>query len=269
MGGFNTTQFNPDAAGSGGSGSAGVPLSSLLQPMLRIAGITVLPGTVPGVDQYGELIPLVNRLLASWNCDGHKIFTASISDPFPLTAGQKSYSIGPGAQFDTERPLYIKGANILFPTDPVLRRRVRILDDEQWGSIAIQDIVGAPPYEMYYDGGMDGNGWAQIYLRFQPTDGYSLELYTWQSLASVFTSSDDIAVFPPGYERALVLNGALEVAEMYPLEAKIASSVAGRAALALQAVMTLNMNCPKIGAGDSDSNYGGGEAHPWLTGGIR
>lgn len=61
--------------------------------MLRRAGITQLPGITPSVDQYGELIPEINRMLASFNLDGHKIFTTSI-DRYRLVSNQQSYFIG-------------------------------------------------------------------------------------------------------------------------------------------------------------------------------
>lgn len=68
-------------------------LSDLLKPMLRRAGITQLPGITPSVDQYGELIPEVNRMLSSFNLDGHKIFTTSI-DRYPFKPNQQVYFIG-------------------------------------------------------------------------------------------------------------------------------------------------------------------------------
>lgn len=68
-------------------------LGDLLKPMLRRAGITQLPGITPSVDQYGELIPEVNRMLSAFNLDGHKIFTASI-DRYRLVANQQAYFIG-------------------------------------------------------------------------------------------------------------------------------------------------------------------------------
>jgi hypothetical protein len=72
----------------------GTILSDLLKPMLRRAGITQLPGITPSSDQYGELIPEVNRMLASFNLDGHKIFTTSI-DRYTLVPNQQIYFIGP------------------------------------------------------------------------------------------------------------------------------------------------------------------------------
>jgi hypothetical protein len=269
MGTFGNQVFGGGGTGSAG-GDAGVPLGTgIIDPMLRIAGITTLPGTIPNVDQRGEIIPMVNRLLGSWNCDGHKVYSTAISAPFPLTDGQKIYTIGPGGDIDMARPLFIKGANVLFPTTPVLRRPLAILDDDEWQMVAIQDITGAPPFELYYDGGFNESGLANIYLRFQPTAGYSLELYTWQALQTGFTTASDVAIFPPGYERALILNGALEVAEMNPLEAHISPTVAGRAALALQTLMVLNMSAPRIGteAGlGADDDF---EPRPWLSGGFR
>lgn len=69
-------------------------LGDLLKPMLRRAGITQLPGITPSVDQYGELIPEVNRMLSSFNLDGHKIFSEGI-DRYRLVPNQESYFIGP------------------------------------------------------------------------------------------------------------------------------------------------------------------------------
>ncbi len=235
--------------GFGGSSPAtvGTPLSTLLMAMLRIAGITTLPGTTPNVDQYGELIPMVNRMLSSWNCDGHKIFTTQISDPpFLLNANQKVYTIGPGADLDMDRPVSIKYAVILFPTSPIYRRRMRILSDDEWSQIGIQEITGAPPFSLYYDGGMDDNGWGKVYVYFQPPDGYSLELYTWQQLKTSFTDPTDQAIFPPGYEQAITWNGGVQIAGMYPLEAKLSAVAPAMASNSLQTLITLNSQCPAL-----------------------
>lgn len=259
--------------GGGGSGSAavGVPLSTLLDPMLRIAGITTLPGTTPSDDQYGELVPMVNRMLGSYNLDGHKIFTAAINQ-FTLTSGQKSYTIGPGGEMDMERPLYIKEANVLLPTTPVVRWPVYVYDDDEWASISIQDLSGAPPYGLYYDGALDPDtGLATLSVIFQPTDGYILELYTWQRLMATFTAASDVAVFPDGYPEMIVQNGARRLVGMYPLDSKLdgnqRTELKEMAAVSLRAVLTLNTQAPKITC-DPALNTGGSNDYgrPWLAG---
>ncbi len=232
--------------------------------MLRIAGITTLPGTTPSTDQYAELVPLVNRMLSSWGLDGHKCYGKTIT-PFALVSGQKTYTIGPGGQMDTPRPVWIAEANVLLPTDPTVRWPVQILDDKQWSSIGIQDIPGAPPYALYYDGGFDANGRGTLSLLFQPPDGYTLELYAWTQLPQ-FATSGDTAIFPPGYEDALQWNGGIRIAALYPLESKLHPLAFQFAASSLRAVRQLNMRSPKIGTEPGLGSESSGNGRPWLVG---
>ncbi len=260
------------AGSSSGGATVGVPLSALAQAMLRIAGITTLPGTTPSVDQYGEIPGMVNRMIGSWNLDGNKIFTASIN-VFSLVADQKIYTIGPGGDFDMARPLFIKSANCLFPTSPVVRQPVYIMDDDEWADISIQDITGAPVWQLYYDGGYDENGRGSVYVRFQPPEGYSLELYTWTALQTGFTSVDDIAIFPPGYEEAIVQNGARKLVGLYPLDSKLTpvqrQELREMANSALSALMTLNTSAPRIGTEPGLSRDDGADGYrKWLTGNL-
>ncbi len=253
--------------GSGTSGSAGVPLVSLIEPMLRIAGITDLPGTQSNADKLNEALKMVVRLIDSWNLDGWKVFTSDIQGPFDLAVGQKIYTLGPGGDIDMPRPLFIKQIDVLYPTGPVLRRTLELLNDEQWQSISIQDIAGAPPYQAYWDGGYDANGLSKLYIRFQPPAGYSLEILVWRQLQSGFVSTSDIAVFPPGYERAIVLNGAVELAEYYPREALIAPTVQGRADRAMQAITRLNEQNPPLGC--YTDGFNDDDGYGWTHGPYR
>lgn len=268
MGTFGGGTFGGPGGGSGSG--AGVALSTILYPMLRMAGITVLPGTTPSDDQVTELIPMVNRMLGSWNLDGHKIYNSAVNQ-FTLVNGQKTYTIGPGGEMDMARPLYIKYANVLFPTTPVVRQQVYIYSDEEWASISIQDLTGAPPFGLYYDNSLDADGLATLSLIFQPPAGYTLEIYTWQALQSSFASVSDIAQFPPGYEEALVLNGALRVVALNPHESKLdgaqRAELKDLAAKALRAVRTLNTRAPVIGCDPSLTSGGNdGNGRPWIAG---
>jgi hypothetical protein len=206
-------------------------------------------------------------MMASYSLDGHRIYTANIND-FPLVSGQKSYTIGPGADFDTPRPIFISAADIIFPTDPTVRYPIRIvLDEQQWMNITVQDISGAPPNVLYYDGGYDINGWAKIYLWYQPPDGYTLELATWNQLPS-FSSIDDIVTLPPGYEDMMVWNFALRVEGMYPLESKLLPQARQTARETLQAVITMNAKNPALSSEAARINSRGrrGPSYGWWLG---
>ncbi len=226
-------------------------LLDIIKPALRMAGISKRPGIGPGIDQTDELIPAANRMLASWSADGAKIFTTAI-DQYDLNPGQKIFSIGPGGDFNAARPNSIREANFLFPTGPVVRRPIQILDDDQWSKIAVQDIAGAPPWFLYFDGGFDANGRGKIYIVGQPPAGYKLELYTWQALKSDFTATTDAVIFPDGYAEALTTNLALKAALLYPLESVIArvpramSELRIEAQKALRALIILNSSAPVL-----------------------
>ena len=269
MGTLNTQLWNSGTwGGTLGSGGGGVAtnLAGLLSPALRIAGITKRPGIMPNVDQFTELIPAMNRMIGSWNVDGHKIFTTGIT-PWTLVASQKIYTIGPGADFDGPRPIYITAANIIFPTSPQVRRPINVyMNEDVWRTIRVQDIPGAPPTDLYYDGSMDENGWGSIYLKPQAPASYILELYTWLALKADFSSVEDAVILPPGYEEAITLNFALRVAQLYPLEAHIDPSVRGDAALALQKIITLNSGSPVHRSEAAYMNRGGGGLYNFSSG---
>lgn len=231
-------------------------LADLLKPALRMAGITKLAGNTPGPDQYGELIPAMNRMLGGWNIDGHRVFTSSIAT-YPLASSKKIYTIGPTGDFAAPRPAYIKLANFLFPTKPITRRPIHIADDDEWSRIAVQDISGAPPWVLYYDGGYDANKAGSIFIYPQPPAGYSLELYTWQALPNGFVAVTDIVTLPDGYEDAIVSNFALRVGALYPHEAKISDETRLQARQSLDALIALNSRSPKL---FSEAAYLGGQA---------
>lgn len=256
--------------GGSGSGSAGVALSTLLAPALRKAGIKKLPGGDPSGDATSELIPELNRMMASFNLDGHKVNVIAIIE-YAMTAGQKIYTIGPGGDLAGVRPNYIKTANIIFPTDPQVRQQVYVTSDARdWASLQVQDIPGAPSWALYYDQGYDANGLGKIYVYPQPPADYILELYQWIRFTTTFSGLDDLVVLPDGYEEVIVNNLAIRAASLYPLESKLDPLTIGLARAALKAVRTIAQK-PASVTNDSTAAFGGGssEPYPWLSGGIR
>lgn len=244
-------------------------LRDILVPALRIAGITQLPGTGPNSDTFGELIPMFNMFMSHYSLDGHRVF-ATIPTQYTLTGNQKIYTIGPGAQLNSPRPIQIQCANIIFPTSPQVRWPMRILETDEWASIGVQDIPGAPPAALYYDKNYDSNGYGQIYLYMQPPTGYTLELFSWLELPDSFVAVTDLFSAPPGYPAAMTWNFALWVAGLYPLEAKLMPTAPEIARQTLQAIITDNTKARKIGT-EPGLGWPGNHSptHPWLAGPFR
>ncbi len=233
------------------------------------------PNWTPSVDQYAELIPALNRMLGSWNIDGAKIYTQKI-ETFALTSGVKTYTIGPGGAFNTVRPNYYKFANILYPTAPIVRQPMMILyNAEQWASIRVEDIPGAPAWFLYPD---MANPLTTLYLYPQPPANYQLELYTWQAL-SKYTAVSDTVIVPDGYEEAIVWNLGVKAAAMYPHQAKLSPDAKEEARKSLRALKILNARTPPLRTEPALAGWSGGsggrggtgmwdDAAPWLDGGI-
>lgn len=220
-------------------------LASLINPALRAAGITKRPGITPNPDQYIELINEVNAMLQSWNCNGHTIFATSI-DEYELNPGQKIYTIGPGGDFNTTRPQFIKDANCILPTDPQVRYPIKLLDSHEWSLISIQDISGALPYSLFYNPEFSSSGRGKIYISFQPPEGYLLELYTWSLLPGAFSAITDLVILPDGYDDAIKWNLAIRAAALYPWESQLHPRADDLAWQALQRLQILNTICPDL-----------------------
>jgi len=253
--------------------------------MLRRGGITQLPGTTPSEDQYGELIPEINRMMSRLSLDGHKIFAENI-DRYTLTAGQQKYLLGPSAQsagaalpvpvpgFDADYPLYIDRANIVIAgSSPEIHRSLKILSDKDWAAKTITNLQAAYPWEIYSDGAAPNS---MLYLYGIPGAAHDLELFTWQQLQSGFTSEDNVVVMPPGYEDAMVLAGALRVRRLYPYDSKLTGlqaqelqNDADRAVRALQ-IYNAQISPYKNDAANINSGDGGAgtTAAARLQGGI-
>lgn len=231
-------------------------LSDLLKPALRRGGITTLPGIEPSIDQYTELIPETNRMMGSWNLDGHKIYSTSI-DRYAMNPQQTTYFIGPTGDFVAPRPTFIYRANVvLVNSSPELHLPVRLLSDAEWAAHVITELPAPWPWQLYNDGAVPDS---KLYLFGFPTAKNDLELFTWNQLKSDFSSTTDAVVLPPGYEDAIVTNLALRVKALYPYDAKLtglqASELREDARRSLQAVKTMNMQCVPMAS--EAANIGG------------
>jgi hypothetical protein len=221
--------------------------------MLRRAGITQLPGIIPSPDQYGELIPEINRMMAGFSLDGHKIFTTSI-DRYTLTANQQTYLIGPDASadgaalnpvipgFDAARPIFIYRANIVIVgSSPELHLPLGILTDGEWAAKTIPALQASWSWQLYNDGAVPNS---KLFLYGIPGEANDLELFTWQSLQHEFTSEDNAVILPQGYEDLIVTQGALRVRALYPYDSKLSGAqlqeLRTDATRALQTVKIMN-----------------------------
>ena len=160
----------------------------------------------PSGDEASDGLSALNGLLASWSNDGLLVY-ARTSESFPLVSGQANYSIGAGGDFDTDRPLQILTAftrisNVDYDMD--------IVGDEIFDTITQKNITSSIPDVMTY---VPSTPRGEITIYPVPTTG-TLHIRTEKQLSS-FATLDTELDLPPGWERALIFNLALEIAGEY------------------------------------------------------
>lgn len=169
-------------------------------------------GGIPADLEADGLVAL-NNLLESWDLDKLAMFTELIST-YTLTANTTSFTIGTGGDLNGPRPLNIEQANCIINTvSPVVRKPIAVVGFREWSGVPVQ-AVAAIPQMLYYDRGWTA-GLGKVYLWPQANQAYQLELYQWQALQS-FADATTAYTFPPGYERALTFNLAVEMFSLAP-----------------------------------------------------
>lgn len=264
-----TSGFGSSIWGGGApvpSGSVGVLLSSMIERSYRIAGITKWVGTSKAQDWIDEAIAELNAMVGGLNCNRLNIFTVRI-DSFPITSGQKIFTIGNGADFDMPRPQKIEQGVIILgnPNTPGVVRMPPMyqMNDGEWSYISLQDIPNGVPLSFYYDGSYDtATGFSLIYLWTQTTNSYWVEWYTWQSLQKFQTKSDVFAL-PDGYEDAFVYLLAERLAGLNPHMAKMAPNSYVQARRGLKAIQKLNAPAPKLFVNDAGNVGQAGRGLHW------
>ena len=196
-------------------------VSTLILRSLRLIGEKMRGATLSS-DEQVECLASFNAMLESWSIERAMCYQV-LQESFPLAANTVSYTIGPGGTFSTARPTRI--------VDPCFTRDsssfdspLRIIDVVSYGRIVQKNAGQTYPSYLFYDSANVG-GLGTITIYPAPISGLTLFINSWSALASVSTISAQVSL-PPGYERALVYNYAIEesggFASVSPEVAKIA-----------------------------------------------
>lgn len=160
----------------------------------------------PSGDEASDGLSMLNDMISSWSNDSLLIY-ARQQENFPLVSGQASYTIGSGGDFNTGRPLQILTAftrigSIDYPID--------IIPDDAFDRITQKSISSSIPSAMKYEASFP-LGVITIYP--VPTTG-TLYIRTEKELTQFATLDTDVEL-PPGWNKALTYNLAVESAGEY------------------------------------------------------
>lgn len=151
-----------------------------------------------------EMLEALNAMIDSWRNDRLMVY-AITNVTKTLTIGDGQYSIGSGADINTSRPVKIVGAYV---TDAGIDYPIEVIEEEAYRRISDKTTQSSYPDKVYYSPQV-ANG--QIYLHPVPSKATVLTLAVWTPI-STFASTGTTVTLPPGYERALAYNLAVDYA---------------------------------------------------------
>ena len=204
-------------------------------------------GEDPSSDETADVLEALNNLIDSWNTDGLTLYAES-EVSHTLVANDGSYTIAAsGADITATRPTsilraYVRDSNIDYPVD--------VISKEAYDAIADKSTTSTYPDYLYYEPSY-ANGTIKLWP--VPAEANSLVMTVKTQLSS-FASAGTTFAMPPGYQRALQKNLAIEIAPMFEKEPSAALVKAARDSLAM--IKRLNHKTPRMETGlDTGRNY--------------
>lgn len=158
----------------------------------------------PTASESNTSFSVLNAMLDLWNVEQLMVYQFQ-DETHTLTAGVGSYTIGPGGDINTVRPVRIQSAFIRttdgndYPID--------ILNKDDYDKILDKDERGRP-HILFYDPAFP---LGTIFLYDVPDDASTLHIKTWKPFSSFSTLTTNIDL-PPGYDQLLVYNLAVLLA---------------------------------------------------------
>ena len=191
----------------------------------------VASGEPLDADEAMDAMQALNTLKGEWNSQGCTIY-ANVTENFPVAAGVAAYTMGPGGDWDTDRPEQIMD-NAFVRDSGGTDYDVTRIGEDQYNGYSVKS-TSSRPSSMYLD-----PTWPLATLYFYPTPDAVYYLY----LSSIkpmpdFTSLQQVIQLPGQYLSAFKWNLALELAPEY--ERQITPWLLKRAAESLRTVKTLN-----------------------------
>lgn len=195
--------------------------NTLITRALQLIGVCAA-GEIPTPDDLNDGLATLNDMVDAWATERLTIYTEARQTKV-LTPLQQTYTIGSGANINVARPLWIHNAGII-PIGQTNEIRIDVIADDEWAKVAIKSLQSTFPTTMYYDYNFNSSGYGNINVWPIPTTAPTLVLYLPQAI-STFADGTTSYSFPPGYERMIRFNLALELAPEYgkPIDPAVAA----------------------------------------------
>jgi hypothetical protein len=206
----------------------------LITGALRLINV-VQANENPTADDMDIALQSLSGMVDSWSNDNLMIFTKNPYN-FNTVSGQQQYTLGPGGDWATIRPMSIDQAYVHYQTSgsQPIDMPITIANDAQWASIAVKSVTTSFPTVLYDNGNYPLR---TINLWPIPNQTQEITLWLWQPLMDL-GNLDATVDYPPGYERAFRFCLAVELAPEFGKE--VSSTVSATAVRAKAEIKGIN-----------------------------
>lgn len=179
----------------------------LIKSAMKKAGI-LTKTEPPSADEAKDGLSSLNAMLDSWANESLNVPYRTL-ESFTLLSGAANYTIGTGGDFNTSRPVSIVSAYI---RDGDTDYPLTIISDEAYMSFSDKSTEGIPECINF------NNAFPLATIRLYPVPqaSYQIHLLTEKTIGNYSLSST--VSLPPGWERAIVHQLAVEIAPEYGVQ---------------------------------------------------
>lgn len=208
----------------------------LVTASLRELGVLASGETAAASDALEGLAQL-NRMVNAWKAEQVFIYQNSATTK-AVTSGVGTYTVGIGGDVAVLRPLHVQSVNIRDSiTTLPYETPLRMMTNQDYAELRIKTQTSERPEACYYNLTYP---LATLYLWPIPTSAtLTIVLYAPEAVAEFAALSTAVSL-PPGYERLIVKNLALELAPSYGAE--VSPQLEKQAQDALAVVLRANKN---------------------------
>jgi len=158
---------------------------------------------VPDADESADGLTSLNSMLESWSIERMMVYYI-VQEALTLVASQKTYTMGSGGDLDTTRPTQID--NSCFVTINSVDYPLELIDGDAYADIVFKAVESNLQYYLFVD---YQNPLVRLNFYPTPSTAGTAQIRSWKQLQQ-FSGLTTVLALPPGHERAIVYNLAVE-----------------------------------------------------------